>query len=232
MRNKIMPEPIDSTVEETDVLDEEIAKILDSDEEKGDDSKAETKEEKTFLKKIGTQEFRSEEEYDKFVQTIHGRNAQFAGKLAELGYDPKTLTKKEAQEIVDKAEKTDAKKSFTREDYYAMKATEFMEMFPDAKDYAEDIAFFVGKDSCKVNGKPSYPLAYISALRVAKQPIPEKVVSYAKLELGSISTNNDKPAKKIMKSGNVGTQSQGQPQHTYNEDDLSSIDDIAKSLFS
>jgi hypothetical protein len=227
----------DSTAD-ADILENESDKELDEIlNGKTEEEKIETEnknEEKTY--KLGTQTFKTFEEFNDAVQDMHGRNAKMASKIGELGYDPKTLTpkqKKEVEKAIEKEEKAEVKKEFDESDYYKFKAFDFQKSFPESKEYKEEISILVKKENCKVNGEPSYALAFARALLANGENIPPKLASLIRAERGGTSEEGKKEfvktQKKIMSSG--GTSSGMVDQQSYqSQEEIDSIGDFAKTL--
>lgn len=227
----------DSTAD-ADILenedDKELDEILNGKIE--EETKTENKnDEKTY--KLGTQVFATFEEFNTAVQDMHSRNSKMASKIGELGYDPKTLTprqKKEVEKAVEKEEekKVESEKEFGEKDFYKFEAIRFQKSFPDSREYSEEISVLVKKDNCKINGEPSYALAFARALVANGQQIPDRLANVVRSERGDSSESSKesvKNQKKIMKSG--GTSSVDTGQDTFkSEEDLASVSDFAKML--
>lgn len=230
---------LDDNKDLDEILDEKKDDVDEKDEKKSENKKEENKkEEGEFNKKLGNQTFTSEKEYDEAVQKMHGRNAQFAGKLTELGYDPKTLTKKQQKEIIDAEEKKDkkgepARKSFDKKDYNDFKAMDFQENFPESLAHKTVISELVKNDNCQINGKPSYAVAYARVLKGNGQEIPARLRNAILSERGISTQEAEKksPNTTIKKIYQSGQKPVGSVQETYkNKEELESVSDFANSL--
>jgi len=99
-----MTEANGANTNEQDLLDgetdEEIEKLLSGEGEKKEEAKTDPgkkEEPKEFYKKVGSREFKSESDYDKFVTTLYGQNSNLAGKVKALGGDPNEVIKPSAK---------------------------------------------------------------------------------------------------------------------------------------
>lgn len=233
------------SLENKDVLDNEDDKELDEllngeKPEEKDDKEPENKKEEKQTYKLGTQEFDTFEEFNKAVQDMHSRNAKMASKIGELGYDPKTLTPKQKEEVKkavekdEKEEKKVEKKEFDESDYYKFESMRFQRKFPESKNYKDEMSILIKKDNCKINGEPSYALAFARALAANGEEIPEKLKGMIRAERGESSESDKapvKPQKKIMRSGGQSSQAQsGDYQETYDEESFENLQSFTKNL--
>lgn len=143
-----MTEANGANTNEEDLLDgetdDEIDKLLNGEGEKKEEAKTdpEKKEEpKEFYKKVGSREFKSETDYDKFVTTLYGQNSNLAGKVKALGGDPNEVIKPSAKkdDTTQKETVVEKKESNVEEIYYQVEALKFTKQFPEAKEYTEEM---------------------------------------------------------------------------------------------
>lgn len=198
--NGSTPEEQEDQSSEDDDIDSLLAAALASDE------KTETKQEekKDYYKKVGTFTFKTEEEYDKWAMKNYGEVSRLSGEL------------KKATEIVNSKESTPEEKKEAQLDINALrwqiKSEDFMEKYPDAKNYRDLMAAFLRNGKAKdENGNPSLMKAYALCLRAEGREIPTK------------QANNQSNQKRIMQSG--GGNNSGYSQSYSTKDDLN--DDFA-----
>ena len=193
-----------------------------------------------FIKKVGNREFASEEDYDKFVLTINGINSNLSGEVKRLGGDPtkivkgaaaKDVDKKEDKEKPDKKDSVDGKekKPLTDEQqYYRVEKVRFMKAFPEAKEYADEMALSLSSGKANINDEPSFAVALARSLRADNKPIPEKLMQIIKSEKGE---DPAKPAaKRVMRSGGSNSAAAQSGQETYNEEDKEDLSDFADNV--
>lgn len=224
-----------STVEEADVDDkknhEALDDILNDDEDVNDAKGVEEKDAENFNKKIGTQEFTSEVEYDKAVSNMQERNSTMATTLGKHGIDPKTGEKKEVEKKEEKIEQKEEEKDKPTEEqqFLRFKALDFQENFPDSKNYKDEMKVFIKNKRANIDGKPSFALAYAKALKADEQDIPDNLIKIIRKQKGEDVNVARSATKKVMQSGGNRARTVGREQDTYKDqkslDEMSSFGD-------
>ncbi len=175
-----------------------------------------------FLKKVGTREFTSEEDYDKFVADQYQSNSRMAGEIKKLGGDPKEKSEpKEEDDTGDDkdnpkdkklsdADKAKLEENESQRSYYRHEGIKFSKEFPIAKDYKEEMNLAIKKNKANVGGKsdgePSFAVALYKSLKADGKEIPEKLTSRIKSEMGKYGDveSSRSAQKKVMRSGGRG----------------------------
>lgn len=214
----------------------------DKNKNKKDDGADDKDADKPFNKKIGTQEFKSEEAYDEAIASMQSRNQSMAEHLGKHGIDPKTGEKKEVNDEDDKDEnKEDDKKPDEKKDedteekqYYRFKGMEFQKEFPDSKNYTEEMQVLLkrGKVNLGDNNEPSFALAYAKSLRADGKDIPDKIMRIIQIQKGENPDDESRSAqKKIMRSGAGGDSGNTSGQDTFqSKEELDEASDFANKV--